>query len=210
MKILSTILLAGAALIGGVATATAADKTEISVSRFFGACEADYGNVTDVAKANGECGIITAMINKFNAESPDTHVKVDIVEWPGYDQLTARIRSGEPPTISVMHEAVISRLFNRAACWSRSTTASKRSGVDISDFTGAAKDGVTKDGKIYALPFDTHTWLWHINLNLFKKAGLVDSSGNADLAEIGRRTSRAGQAIQGKDRQALFRHGARQ
>jgi ABC-type glycerol-3-phosphate transport system substrate-binding protein len=108
MKILSTILLTGVALAGGVAAAMAADKTEISVSRFFGACEADYGSVTDVAKANGECGIITALINKFNADSPDTHVKVDIVEWPGYDQLTARIRSGEPPTISVMHEAVIS------------------------------------------------------------------------------------------------------
>ena len=107
MKILSTILLAGLALAGGVAAARAADKTEISVSRFFGACEADYGGVTDVSKANGECGIITALINKFNADSPDTHVKVDIVEWPGYDQLTARIRSGEPPTISVMHEAVI-------------------------------------------------------------------------------------------------------
>ena len=59
MKILTAILLTGAALIGGAATAAAADKTEISVSRFFGACEADYGNVTDVSKANGECGIIT-------------------------------------------------------------------------------------------------------------------------------------------------------
>jgi multiple sugar transport system substrate-binding protein len=31
------------------------------------------------------------------------------------------------------------------------------------------------------LPFDTHTWLWHINLNLFKQAGLIDASGNAIL-----------------------------
>ena len=22
------------------------------------------------------------------------------------------------------------------------------------------------------MPFDTHTWLWHINMNLFKQAGL--------------------------------------
>jgi multiple sugar transport system substrate-binding protein len=180
MKTLTTILLAGAALIGGIAAATAADKTEISVARFFGACEADYGKVTDVSKADGECGIITSIINKFNAESPTTHAKIDIVEWPGYDQLTARIRSGEPPTISVMHEAVISDYQSRNLL-EPLDDGLKAVGVDASDFTGAAKEGVTKEGKIYALPFDTHTWLWHINLNLFKKAGLVDGSGAAIL-----------------------------
>ncbi len=180
MKIFRTILVTGAALIGGASAALSADKTEISVARFFGACEADYGAVTDVGKANGECGIITAMINKFNAESPDTHVKVDIVEWPGYDQLTARIRSGEPPTISVMHEAVISDYQSRGLL-EPLDDGLKAVGVDAADFTGAAKAGVTKDGKIFALPFDTHTWLWHINMNLFKQAGLVDASGNAIL-----------------------------
>jgi multiple sugar transport system substrate-binding protein len=176
MKTLRTLLVASAALVGGATTALSADKTEISVARFFGACEADYGKVTDVSKADGECGIITAMINKFNADSPTTHVKVDIVEWPGYDQLTARIRSGEPPTISVMHEAVISDYQSRGLL-EPLDDGLKAVGVDTSDFTGAAKEGVTKEGKIYALPFDTHTWLWHINVNLFKKAGLVDGSG---------------------------------
>jgi len=180
LKHFKTLLLASAALIGGVGLAFGADKTEISVSRFFGACEADYGTVTDVSKANGECGIITALINKFNAESPDTHVKVDIVEWPGYDQLTARIRSGEPPTISVMHEAVISDYQSRGLL-EPLNDGLKAAGVNVADFTGAAQAGVTKDGKIYALPFDTHTWLWHINLNLFKKAGLVDGAGHAIL-----------------------------
>lgn len=180
MKHLTTLLLASVASLSSASLSLGAEKTEISVSRFFGACEADYGTVTDVSKANGECGIITAMINKFNAESPDTHAKVDIVEWPGYDQLTARIRSGEPPTISVMHEAVISDYQSRGLL-EPLDDGLKAAGVDTADFTAAAKEGVTKNGKIYALPFDTHTWLWHINLNLFKKAGLVDASGAAIL-----------------------------
>jgi multiple sugar transport system substrate-binding protein len=175
-----SMLFASAALIGGATFAFGADKTEISVSRFFGACEADYGSVTDVSKANGECGIITALINKFNADSPTTHVKTDIVEWPGYDQLTARIRSGEPPTISVMHEAVISDYSSRGLL-EPLDAGLKAAGVDTSDFTAAAKAGVIKDGKTYALPFDTHTWLWHINLNLFKKAGLIDTAGKPIL-----------------------------
>lgn len=181
---LKRLLYAGALLLLSSQAGLAQDKTEISVSRFFGACEADYGKVTDVAKANGECGIITALINKFNAESKDTRVKVDIVEWPGYDQLTARIRSGEPPTISVMHEAVISDYSSRGLL-EPLDDGLKAAGVDTADFTDAAKAGVTKDGKTYALPFDTHTWLWHINLNLFKQAGLVDASGKPILPKNG-------------------------
>ena len=181
---LKRLLYAGALLLLSSQAGLAQDKTEISVSRFFGACEADYGTVTDVAKANGECGIITALINKFNAESKDTRVKVDIVEWPGYDQLTARIRSGEPPTISVMHEAVISDYSSRGLL-EPLDEGLKSAGVDTADFTDAAKAGVTKDGKTYALPFDTHTWLWHINLNLFKQAGLVDAAGKPIMPNNG-------------------------
>ncbi|QEN90139.1 extracellular solute-binding protein [Labrys sp. KNU-23] len=181
---LKRLLYAGALLLLSSQAGLAQDKTEISVSRFFGACEADYGTVTDVARANGECGIITALINKFNAESKDTRVKVDIVEWPGYDQLTARIRSGEPPTISVMHEAVISDYSSRGLL-EPLDEGLKAAGVDTADFTDAAKAGVTKDGKTYALPFDTHTWLWHINLNLFKQAGLVDAAGKPIMPKNG-------------------------
>ncbi len=180
MRKLSTVLLAGLVVTAGAGAALAADKTEISVSRFFGACEADYGSVTDVTKANGECGIITALINKFNAESPTTVVKPEIVEWPGYDQLTARIRSGEPPVISVMHEAVISNYSSRGLLEPLDEDFAK-AGIDVNDMTDAARQGVTKDGKIYAMPFDTHTWLWHINMNLFKQAGLVDEAGKPIL-----------------------------
>lgn len=175
-----TAALAGLFLAAGAGPALAQDKTEISLSRFFGACEADYGDVTDVSQAHGECGIITALINKFNAESKDVHVKVDIVEWPGYDQLTARLRSGEAPTISVMHESVISDYASRGLL-EPLDDGFKAAGIDTADFTDAARAGVTKDGKIYALPFDTHTWLWHINLNLFKQAGLVTADGKPVL-----------------------------
>jgi len=39
--------------------------TELQLQRFFGACDAEYGNSTDVSKADGECGIMTTLINKF-------------------------------------------------------------------------------------------------------------------------------------------------
>ena len=45
------------------------ERADVYLQRFFGECGADYGASTDVAAAEGECGIITAMFNKFNAEN---------------------------------------------------------------------------------------------------------------------------------------------
>jgi multiple sugar transport system substrate-binding protein len=83
-------------------------KTHIYLQRFFGECGAEYGGSTDVAKAEGECGIITTMINRFNAENPDVHVDVNVVAWPGYPQLTAQMAARDPPDLVTMHEGVIS------------------------------------------------------------------------------------------------------
>ena len=61
-----------------------------------------------LSKAEGECGIITTMIDRFNAENPDIHVDVNVVAWPGYPQLTAQIAARDPPDLVTMHEGVIS------------------------------------------------------------------------------------------------------
>ena len=63
---------------------------------------------TDVAKAEGECGIMTSLINRFNAENPDVRVDVNVVAWPGYPQLTAQMAARDPPDLVTMHTGVIS------------------------------------------------------------------------------------------------------
>ncbi|MBM1310968.1 extracellular solute-binding protein [Sulfitobacter mediterraneus] len=156
--------------------ALAQDKTEISVSRFFGSCEADYGDVTDASEGRGECGIVTALINEFNATSDKYVAKEEIVEWPGYDQLTARLRNGEPPTISVMHQSILSDYASRDLLMPLGE-ALEKAGVDLADITDAAREGVTKSGDIYAMPFDTLGWLWHTNTNLMAQADLMQADG---------------------------------
>ena len=54
-------------------------RTEIVVQRFFGECGAKYGRSTDIAAAESECGILTTMINRFEAENPDIRVRLNIV-----------------------------------------------------------------------------------------------------------------------------------
>ena len=154
--------------------------TELTVQRFFGACDADFGTNTDVTKAVGECGIITSLINKFNADNPDVHVNVSTVEWPGYDQLTAQFASGDAPDIVTIHESALSDYQSKGLLMPLDDLL-KSVGVTPDAFTDAAREGATKDGKIYGLPIDSWTMLYHINMDLFKQAGLVNADGTPIL-----------------------------
>lgn len=178
MKPIKSLL---ALTLGSMLAATPAlAKTELQLQRFFGACEAQYGQNTDIAKAEGECGIMTTLINKFNAEHPDIDVKVTTVEWPGYDQLTAQMASRTPPDLVTMHDSVISDYQSRNLLMPIDDLL-KQAGVDKGEFTSTAQNGVTRDGKVYGLPLDNWTMLYHINMNLMKKANLVDADGQPIL-----------------------------
>ncbi len=174
--------LVALALGAGLGSAQAQQKTTITFARFFGACEADYGKVNDATKGHGECGIITALVNEFNATNKDgITVQPQIIEWgPYYDQISARMVSGDVPDVSVMHESVLGDFVARKLV-EPLDDAFKQAGIDAAQFTDHGRNGVTVGGKIYALPYDTHAWLWHMNANLFKKAGLTNADGSIQL-----------------------------
>jgi multiple sugar transport system substrate-binding protein len=161
-----------AVLLAGCTRHEPSGVVRITLQRFFGACDSHYGSSTNVAAAEGECGIITTLINKFNADNPDIHVDVNIVFWPGYDQLSAALAAGNPPDVVTMHQSVISDYSQRHLIVPLDDVLHS-AGIDPSTFTPAARAGVTRNGHIYALPFDTWAPLWHINMNLFRAAGLV-------------------------------------
>jgi multiple sugar transport system substrate-binding protein len=152
--------------------APADPRTRLDIQRFWGECGAIYGKSQDVAKAEGECGIVTALINRFSAENPDLDVHVNIVAWPGYPQLTAQVAAGDPPDLVTMHQGVISDYSARNLLEPMEPVL-REAGIDPAAFTAAARRGVTKNGRIYGMPWDTIGGLYHINTALFAKAGLM-------------------------------------
>nr|WP_298722859.1 extracellular solute-binding protein [uncultured Steroidobacter sp.] len=145
---------------------------EIVVQRFFGTCKAEYGNRTDVGNAEGECGIMTTLINEFSAQNPDVKVRVSPVAWPGYNQLAAQLASGDPPDLVTMHLSAISDYQSRKLLEPLGNEL-RAVGVDPNGFTAASLASVSKQGEIYGLPIDNWAPLWHINMNYFRQAGLV-------------------------------------
>jgi len=164
------ILAAAAATLFGCSPGQ--KKTEIALQRFFGECGAVYGQTVDLAKAEGECGIVTALINKFNAENPDIHVEVNIVAWPGYTQLASQMAAKDPPDLVTMHQGVISDYSSRGLLEPMEPIL-RHAGIDPAGFTAASRLGVTKGGTIYGLPWDTIGGLFHVNTKLFAQAGLM-------------------------------------
>jgi multiple sugar transport system substrate-binding protein len=147
-------------------------RTHLYLQRFFGECGAEYGSSTNIDKAEGECGIITTMIDRFNAENPDIRVDVNVVAWPGYPQLTAQVAARDPPDLVTMHEGVISD-YALKGLLEPVDDYLRLAGISPSEFTDAARAGVTINGHAYALPWDTHGGLFHVNTALFAKAGLI-------------------------------------
>ena len=169
MKRAVAALLALLALGSG---AQADHRTHLYLQRFFGECGAEYGGGTDIAKAEGECGIITTMVDRFNAENPDIHIDVNVVAWPGYPQLTAQVAARDPPDLVTMHEGVISDYASKGLLEPVDGYL-RAAGISPKDFTEAARQGVTMQGHVYGLPWDTHGGLFHVNTALFAKAGLM-------------------------------------
>lgn len=155
-------------------------ETELHLQRFFGACEAEYGGNTDVGSAEGECGIITSLINKFAENNPDIKVKVTTVEWPGYDQLTAQMASRTPPDLVTMHNSVISDYQSRQLILPLDSLFEKAD-ISMDEFTPTALKGVKRDSEVYGLPIDTWTMLYHVNTKLMKKADLLNDDGSPVL-----------------------------
>lgn len=147
-------------------------KTHIYLQRFFGECGAEYGGSTDVARAEGECGIITSLVNKFNAENPDVKVDVNVVAWPGYPQLAAQMAARDPPDLVTMHSGVISD-YAADGLLEPVEPYLKQARISPTDFTEASRLAITIRNRVYGLPWDTHGGLFHINTALFEKAGLM-------------------------------------
>ena len=182
MRLKATLLSAlVAAGIGGLSAGSAA-ATDITMFRFFGDCANDFGSVTDLSKASDDCGIVQVLTNKFNAENKiGAKVITQTVDWHTYyDLLSATYSTGNVPDVAIMHRSLLPNFALRGLIDPIGDDLQK-AGVDYSDFVPEAQKAVTIEGKVYALPFDIHSILLHVNMDLMQKAGLTTPSGDPVL-----------------------------
>ena len=163
-------VLIGAALAAGLA-APAAAQTEVTLARFFGACE-DAGS--DPTASSGEACIIQSIINAASEQIDGVTVTTLPTDWGNYyDQLKAAYAGGTPPDIHVMHRHRIPEFAGFGALSAIGDDLGSV-GIDPNDWTENAREAVTYEGQIYGVPMDFHANLWHVNMDLMEQAGLVE------------------------------------
>ncbi len=120
------------------------------------------------------------------------------VFWPGYDQLTAQLAANGPPDLVTMHSSAIPDYDARGLLEPLDDDLAAV-GISPDQFTAAARAGVTVDGRTMGLPIDVWAPLWHVNMNLFREAGLV-ADGKPVLPHEPGGVPRAGRAVHGSAR----------
>ena len=154
--------------------------TKLRLARFFGDCEDSTQGVTDVAKATTECETIQILTNAFNDENTSgiEVTRLGGAEWNTYyDTLNAAYAGGNPPDVAVMHGSSITNYAKRNLLLPLDDDVLEVTKTDLGDAAPAAKEAVTYQDKTYGVPFDLHAGLVHLNVDLFKQAGLVDAAG---------------------------------
>lgn len=187
------LLLGSAMLLAvGLGTGPATAQVDLKLARFFGVCDE---KTVDVKNATGEACIIEAIIRSFSEADNGVTVTELPADWDSYyDQIKTAMVGGNPPDVFVMHKHRVLEFAGIGALAEITPEEYAAVGIDLSDFTDRALDGVSLDGKHYGVPLDFHAYLWHINLDLLDQAGLVGADGApvlptspAELMEHGRK-----------------------
>lgn len=170
---------------GGIADVTESDLdgVTITVGDFFGDCIDAVGDKTDLSGAQTECETMRILNNKFNAENTFgiTVKREGGAEWSSYyDAVNASFAAGNPPNILLMHQSNIADYASRNLLLPLQDSFDAV-GVDPSDVTEPAEQGASIDDNWYAVPFDEHANLVHLNMALMEKAGLVNDDGTPVL-----------------------------
>jgi multiple sugar transport system substrate-binding protein len=160
--------------------AAPADGTVLQLARFFGDCAEDVAGVTDVSQATTECEVIQIIENAFNAEDNGITIeKVGGQAWGDYyTQLSTAFAGGDVPNVAVMHQHRLPDFAGRDLLMPLDDAFASSEVIDFSDYTEPAQQAAQIDGTTYALPFDIHASLWHVNVDIYDEAGLTDGDGS--------------------------------
>jgi multiple sugar transport system substrate-binding protein len=111
-----------------------------------------------------------------------THRSVEstLLSWgnPYYTKLALAASSGRPPDVAIAHLSRLPLLAQAGLLEPVQDTGLADAGVTQDKFTPAAWTKATVDGRTYAVPLDTHPFVMFYNVELAKKAGLLNAAGD--------------------------------
>lgn len=122
---------------------------------------------------------MTRMVQAFQASS---HISVEstLLAWgnPYYTKLALAASSGRPPDVAISHLSRLPLLADAGLLEPVQEAGTAAAGITRDKFTPAAWAKATVHGTVYAVPLDTHPFVMFYNVDLARKAGLLNAAGD--------------------------------
>ncbi|TJZ96299.1 extracellular solute-binding protein [Actinacidiphila oryziradicis] len=141
-------------------------------------------NTADVVYWNlftgGDGANMVLMEKAFQKAHPRLTVEATILGWgnPYYTKLALATASGTPPDVGISHLSRLPLLAAAGLLEPVENAGVTDLGITRDRFTPAAWHKATVDGTVYAIPLDTHPFVLFYNVELAKKAGLLNAAGD--------------------------------
>lgn len=113
-------------------------------------------------------------------QSSRLSIESTLLPWgnPYYTKLALSASSGRPPDVAISHLSRLPLLAQAGLLEPVEDAGITAAGITKDKFTPAAWNKATVDGKVYAVPLDTHPWVMFYNVDLARKAGLLNAAGD--------------------------------
>jgi multiple sugar transport system substrate-binding protein len=128
----------------------------------------------------GDGANMVRMEDAFRRDHRGTTVEATILGWgnPYYTKLALATASGTPPDVGISHLSRLPLLAAAGLLEPVGAAGLSDLGVTADRFTPAAWNKATVDGTVYAVPLDTHPFVLFYNVDLARRAGLLDAAGD--------------------------------
>jgi multiple sugar transport system substrate-binding protein len=129
--------------------------------------------------AGGDGDRMVEMENGFSKANPNISLSAVTLAWgnPYYTKLSLATRGGRPPDVAVSHLTRMQTLARAGLLAPIESSDLARYGMTPDKFTPEAWTKSHVDGKLYAIPLDTHPYVLYYNTKVCKQAGLLKPDG---------------------------------
>jgi multiple sugar transport system substrate-binding protein len=146
-------------------------------------CARGPGGAVDLAYWNFFTGsdgqLMVGLVDRYRAEAPDVRVTDTTLMWgtPYYTKLAMACAGGRAPDLATLHASRLATFGTQLLDeWDLDELAAR--GVSMDEFPEPVRERVTIDGRVMALPLDTHPLVLYYNTDVCEKAGLLATDGS--------------------------------
>jgi multiple sugar transport system substrate-binding protein len=127
----------------------------------------------------GDGGRMVTMEEAYQKANPKVDLSAVTLAWgnPYYTKVALATLGNQPPDVAISHLTRATILAQSGLLEPLDSAELDEFGLTGDKFTPAAWKQAHTNGKLYAIPLDTHPFVMYYNTDVAKKAGLLDSSG---------------------------------